>query len=233
VPPERFISPLDPDPPAPGLLPPVAEQNAPNEDVAPTPPTVTATVPPGVKPVMYLIETPPPPPPVELLEEAFPPPPTAVAFTAVIPAGTVKVPLDVNTWPLVPRDKAEEAHVVPLDVNTFPLVPTDDKPVPPCDTERGVVSPVKDVMSEFAPKTAALKLTLAAAALLAPVPPSATAKSVIPVMVPLVIVTLLIETALAVAFIILPPVIETLASASEPFPIPLIAFDTVVKLVSN
>ena len=34
-------------------------------------------------------------------------------------------------------------------------------PVPPCNSDNGVVSPVKDVISEFAPDLAALKLLLA------------------------------------------------------------------------
>jgi len=64
-------------------------------------------------------------------------------------------------------------------------------PVPPCKTVKAVVRPVIEVMSEFAPLAAALKLVLALAAVEAPVPPSATAMSVIPVIEPPVIATLL------------------------------------------
>ena len=63
-------------------------------------------------------------------------------------------------------------------------------PVPPCRTVKAVVRPVIEVMSEFAPLAAALKLLLALAAVEAPVPPSATAKSVMPVIEPPVMVAL-------------------------------------------
>jgi len=64
-------------------------------------------------------------------------------------------------------------------------------PVPPCRTVKAVVRPVIEVMSELAPLEAALRLVRAFAAVDAPVPPSATAKSVMPVIVPPVMVALL------------------------------------------
>jgi hypothetical protein len=102
-------------------------------------------------------------------------------------------------------------HVVPSDVRTLPLVLGATKataevpfpritlfavnvaaPVPPCATDNGVLSAVKEVISLFAPEAAALKLDLAPDAVEEPVPPSATDKSVIPVIDPPVIVTLLL-----------------------------------------
>jgi hypothetical protein len=62
-------------------------------------------------------------------------------------------------------------------------------PVPPNTAANGVVSPVKDVMSELLPKAAAERFTRDAAAVLAPVPPDATAIGNMPVIDPPVIAT--------------------------------------------
>ena len=60
-------------------------------------------------------------------------------------------------------------------------------PVPPCPTLIAVVKPVSEVMSEFAPEPAALRLSLAPEALVAPVPPDAIASVPASVSVPEVV----------------------------------------------
>ncbi|KPJ99654.1 MAG: hypothetical protein AMK71_09405 [Nitrospira bacterium SG8_35_4] len=53
------------------------------------------------------------------------------------------------------------------------------EPVPPWEIDRGIVRPDKEVMSEFAPLAAAPRFALAPGAVIAPVPPSATATGVL------------------------------------------------------
>jgi len=55
---------------------------------------------------------------------------------------------------------------------TIPFAVKEELPVPPSVTGRGVVSPIKLVISEFVPIDAAPKLDRAVAAVIPPVPPS-------------------------------------------------------------
>jgi hypothetical protein len=76
-----------------------------------------------------------------------------------------------------------------LDKTTLTDPVLEPTPVPPCATDKGVDSAPKEVMSLLAPEEAASKLALAPFAEDAPVPPSAKAKSTMPVMLPPVIAT--------------------------------------------
>lgn len=62
-----------------------------------------------------------------------------------------------------------------VDNTTLPVPVLVVVPVPPCATDKAVVSPVRLVMSLLAPFAAAPRLVLAPAAVVAPVPPLATA----------------------------------------------------------
>jgi len=69
------------------------------------------------------------------------------------------VPLEVNTFPDVPGATVCGAEV-PLPKRTL-LAVNVAAPVPPWATVNGVVSPVKEVISELAPLLAAVKFPLA------------------------------------------------------------------------
>jgi len=115
--------------------------------------------------------------------------PVKLAFVVTLPAvkpdavPVIFVPTNADGVP-----KAGVTKVGEFDNTLLPVPVEVVTPVPPCKTVKAVVKPVIDVMSEFAPLAAAPKLVRALAAVDAPVPPSATAKSVIPVIVPPVIV---------------------------------------------
>jgi hypothetical protein len=118
--------------------------------------------------------------------------PVKLAFVVTLPA----VRPDAVPVMFVPTNalgvpNAGVTNVGLVDNTTLPDPVEVVTPVPPCKTVKAVVRPVIEVMSEFAPLAAALKLVLALAAVEAPVPPSATAKSVMPVIVPPVMVALL------------------------------------------
>ena len=66
---------------------------------------------------------------------------------------------------------APEAAALRDDLAVAAVVPA----VPPCATDRAVVRPVIEVISELAPEAAALRAVLAVAAVDAPVPPFAIA----------------------------------------------------------
>ena len=112
-----------------------------------------------------------------------------MAFVVTLPAvkpdavPVIFVPTNTDGVP-----KAGVTKVGDVDSTVLPVPVEVVTPVPPCRTVKAVVRPVIEVMSELAPLAAALKLVLALAAVDAPVPPSATAKSVMPVIVPPVIV---------------------------------------------
>lgn len=120
--------------------------------------------------------------------------PLAAVPKAVLAAAAVVEPVPPLAIEIgVAIAKAWLNHVVPLEVRTFPEVPGATKvgelaplpiitllavrvlrPVPPSDTGRSVVNPVREVISEFAPEAAVPKELLAAEALIAPVPPLVT-----------------------------------------------------------
>ncbi len=115
--------------------------------------------------------------------------PVKLAFVVTLPAvkpdavPVIFVPTNADGVP-----KAGVTKVGELDNTLLPVPVEVVTPVPPCATVKAVVKPVIEVMSELAPLEAALRLVLALAAVDAPVPPSATAKSVMPVIEPPVIV---------------------------------------------
>jgi hypothetical protein len=67
-----------------------------------------------------------------------------VTFALVIPAGTVNVPLELNTCrlPKPPAGAAALVQAVPLEVRMLPDVPGEVNPVPPSDTVIGVVTSI-------------------------------------------------------------------------------------------
>ena len=107
----------------------------------------------------------------------------------------LKIPAPLIVWPLrfkpAPRVTAPLRPIVPAKV-LFPVkalfaesamppkllraVAALDAPVPPCAIDRGVVRPLKLVMSELAPEAAAPRFVRAAYALVSPVPPCATVR---------------------------------------------------------
>ena len=87
---------------------------------------------------------------------------------------------------------ADEAHVVPLLRRTLPVTPDEVMPVPPCDALSAVVRPESEVISLFAPDAAAPRFVRAPAAVVAFVPPFATATvpvtlEAVPLMLPLIV----------------------------------------------
>ena len=110
--------------------------------------------------------------PLELVKASDKPsmsvaPPAAAAWNV----GATPAPFEVKICPAVPTAVAPIAPV-PLP-NKIPLAAKVPAPVPPCATVRAVVSPVSEVMSEFAPRAAAPREVSAAPALVALVPPLA------------------------------------------------------------
>ena len=86
-----------------------------------------------------------------------------------------------------PAVRVERLKPVPLPIRSWPFVGVAVEPVPPCPTLIAVVKPVSEVMSEFAPDAAALRVSLAPEALVAPVPPDAIASVPASVSVPEVV----------------------------------------------
>ena len=82
-------------------------------------------------------------------------------FVMVTPAPAVNVALDSDELELLPISNCPSVKLV--------------WPVPPCNTDRAVVKPLRLVMSELAPLAAAPRLVRALAAVVALVPPSAMA----------------------------------------------------------
>jgi hypothetical protein len=118
-----------------------------------------------------------------------PVPPLATGNVPVTPVVRGK-PVKLVATPDVGVPSNGVTKVGLVDNTTLPDPVEVVTPVPPCRTVKAVVRPVIEVMSELAPLEAALRLVRAFAAVEAPVPPSATAKSVMPVIVPPVMVAL-------------------------------------------
>lgn len=107
-----------------------------------------------------------------------PEPVLAVAPVPPFPTGRVPVTPVVSGRPVALVSTRAEGvpsagvtNVGDVARTTDPLPVDADAPVPPCATVRGVVRPVREVMSLFAPRVAAERLVRAAVALVAPVPP--------------------------------------------------------------
>ena len=120
----------------------------------------------------------------------IPVPPLATGNTPVTPVVSGR-PVKLVATPDEGVPNAGVTNVGELDNTTEPEPVDVVTPVPPCVTDNAVVRPLRDVISLLAPLTAAPKLVRAFAAVEAPVPPSATAKSVIPATVPPVMATAL------------------------------------------
>lgn len=101
--------------------------------------------------------------PVKEFKEVTPPPDEAIdilplPFVIVIPDPAV---IAAKEYP----------EVKELPISSWPLVGVEVLPVPPWETDRAVVKPVSEVISELAPEAAAPKAVLAPDAVAAPVPP--------------------------------------------------------------
>lgn len=137
--------------------------------VAPVPPLATASVPPRVKVPLVVIGPP------DKVRPVVPPEPEIEVTVPFVVDVMVIAPLPFVTE--IPEPAVIVALVKPpavLPISNCPLV-YDVWPVPPCPILSAVVKPVSDVMSEFAPEPAALRLRRAPDTLVAPVPPFAMA----------------------------------------------------------
>jgi hypothetical protein len=151
-----------------------------------------------------------------------------VVVTGFVPVIAIALPAWNSMLVTVPPASGNccDCQVLPVLINTLPATPGATEltglvpfpttrafvgmlltPVPPNTTDNGVVNPFKDVISELLPEAAANKLVLAAAAVLAPVPPDITAIGDIPVIDPPV---------MEIAFEFCKAIVPMLAVAPDP-----------------